>query len=60
VNKSAIGLDLGGTKIAAALFPTDGGPTHREAVALEGRAGPDVGALLTRWWMKCAPRCRTA
>jgi glucokinase len=46
VNKSAIGLDLGGTKIAAALFPADGEPRHREAVALEGLAGADVGALL--------------
>ena len=33
---SVIGLDLGGTKIAAALFPAHGEPTHREAVALEG------------------------
>jgi glucokinase len=41
-----IGLDLGGTKIAAALFPPDGDPLHREVVALEGRTGRDVGALL--------------
>lgn len=41
-----IGLDLGGTKIAAALFPEQGEPTHRETVALEGRTGEAVGALL--------------
>ena len=43
---SLIGLDLGGTKIAAALFAERGEPTHRESVALESRSGPDVGALL--------------
>ncbi len=43
---SVIGLDLGGTKVAAALFSAQGEATHREAVALEGRAGADVGALL--------------
>jgi len=43
---SVIGLDLGGTKIAAALLPAHGQPTHREAVALEGRSGRGVGALL--------------
>jgi len=43
---SVIGVDLGGTKIAAALFPAHGEPTHREAVALEGRTGDGVGALL--------------
>lgn len=43
---AVIGLDLGGTKIAGALFPSPGEPTHRETVALEGRTGRDVGALL--------------
>ncbi len=32
MTKSVIGIDLGGTKIAAALFPAQGEPTHREAV----------------------------
>jgi glucokinase len=41
-----IGLDLGGTKIAAALFSPEGELLRREAVALEGRAGRDVGALI--------------
>ena len=43
---SVIALDLGGTKIAAALFSERGAPTHREAVALAGRSGDAVGALL--------------
>lgn len=46
MTRSVIGLDLGGTKIAAALFPGDGEPTHRESVTLEGRTGAAVGALL--------------
>ncbi|MHC4109205.1 MAG: ROK family protein [Planctomycetota bacterium] len=46
MTKSVIGIDLGGTKIAAALFPAQGEPTHREAVALGGRTGAAVGALL--------------
>jgi glucokinase len=44
---SVIGLDLGATKIAAALFPTGGEPTHRRTVSLDGRTGSGVGALLT-------------
>ncbi len=43
---SVIALDLGGTKIAAAVFSAQGDPMHRETVALEGRTGPAVGALL--------------
>jgi glucokinase len=43
---AVIAIDLGGTKIAAALFPAQGEPTHRESVALDGRTGTDVGALL--------------
>ena len=43
---SVIGLDLGATKVAAAIFPSEGHPAHRESVALEGRTGRDVGALL--------------
>ncbi len=48
MTKSVIGLDLGGTKIAAALFPWEGEPAHRETIALEGRMGRDVGALLVQ------------
>ncbi len=46
MTKSVIGLDLGGTKIAAALFPVQREPAHRESVALEGRTGKAVAVLL--------------
>jgi len=46
VTTSVIGLDLGATKIAAAVFPSEGHPAHRESVAVEGRTGPEVGSLL--------------
>lgn len=46
MTRSVIGLDLGGTKIAAALFPSGGEPAHRSTVALRGRTGRDVGAAL--------------
>lgn len=46
MTKSVIGVDLGGTKIALALFPPRGEPLHREAVALEGRTGASVASLL--------------
>ncbi len=40
------GIDLGGTKLAAAVF-TDGGEVlHRETVPLVGRQGAQVGALI--------------
>jgi glucokinase len=43
---AAIALDLGGTKIAAALFRPSGDPTHRETIPLDARTGPAVGAML--------------
>jgi glucokinase len=44
---SVIGLDLGGTKLAAALVQPSGHLAHRRTVALERRTGRAVGALLT-------------
>jgi glucokinase len=44
---AVIGLDLGGTKLAAALFSDDGDIAHRSQHALEGRAGDAVGQFLT-------------
>lgn len=41
-----IGLDLGGTKLAAALVADDGAIVHRARCPLEGRGGEDVGRLL--------------
>ncbi len=46
MSECVIALDLGGTKISAALFPTQGEPTHRATVALKGRTGHAVAALL--------------
>jgi glucokinase len=47
MTNAVIGFDLGGTKIAAALFPEKGEPRHRQSVALDGRMGRDVARLLT-------------
>jgi glucokinase len=41
-----IGVDLGGTKLASALFSDDGEILHRESVPLAGRTGDDVGSLI--------------
>jgi glucokinase len=41
-----IGVDLGGTKLASAVFSDDGIILHRESVPLAGRAGDQVGALV--------------
>jgi glucokinase len=41
-----LGIDLGGTKLALALFSADGEPGERETVHLAGRSGRDVGALI--------------
>jgi glucokinase len=41
-----IGIDLGGTKLASAVFAPDGEIVHRESVPLAGRTGDDVGALV--------------
>lgn len=40
------GIDLGGTKLAAAAFSSEGSIIHREAHRLAGREGSEVGALI--------------
>jgi len=40
---AVIGADLGGTKLATALFDADGRPQSKAAVPLEGRKGHEVG-----------------
>jgi len=42
-----LALDLGGTKIAAALFADTGTLLRRQSAFLEGRQGEEVGALIT-------------
>lgn len=43
---TVIGLDLGGTKLAGALFDGTGEILERRVAALEQRCGQDVGALV--------------
>jgi glucokinase len=40
------GIDLGGTKISAAVFAERGEIAHRESVLVDGREGSEVGALI--------------
>ena len=44
---SVLGIDLGGTKIAASLFSETGKQLSRDVVALEQRTGKEVGYLIT-------------
>src|SRR5262249_42739152 len=44
--QAVIGLDLGGTKLAAALFDTEGRPIVRRTLPLEMRQGHAVGELI--------------
>ncbi|HEY0970774.1 MAG TPA: ROK family protein [Gemmatimonadales bacterium] len=46
-----IAMDLGGTKLATALFDPEGGMRWRDAVPLAGRRGAEVGALVVE---RCA------
>jgi glucokinase len=43
---SVIAIDLGGTKLAGAIFSSRGTISHRTIVALEGRGGRAVGRLI--------------
>jgi glucokinase len=43
---AVIGLDLGATKLAGALFGSDGGILERAVGLLEGRGGAEVGRLI--------------
>jgi glucokinase len=42
-----LGIDLGGTKLALALFNEGGKILHKDAIALEKRKGKEVGELIT-------------
>lgn len=43
---NVIGIDLGGTKLAAAIFDATGKILHKEFAALEKRQGAEVGSLI--------------
>jgi glucokinase len=47
-----LGIDLGGTKLAIAVFSNDGELLHKETVALGKRSGSDVGQLITEQAVK--------
>jgi len=42
-----LGIDLGGTKLASAIFTGDGSLVLKDSVPLENRAGAEVGKLVT-------------
>ena len=42
-----LGIDLGGTKLAIAIFSEEGKIMFKEAFAIEDRKGPDVGKFIT-------------
>lgn len=42
-----LGIDLGGTKLALCLFTGDGDVAWEKTIALNGRQGAEVGALIT-------------
>ena len=46
-----IAIDLGGTKLATAMFDAGGTLLHRDSVPLEGRTGSEVAALVAQ---RCA------
>jgi len=44
---AVLGIDLGGTKVAFALFDREGNMRVRETLALDNRRGTEVGKLIT-------------
>ena len=42
-----LGIDLGGTKLAFAVFSETGKILHKETISLENRKGVEVGNLIT-------------
>ncbi|MEO5651053.1 MAG: ROK family protein, partial [Ginsengibacter sp.] len=47
-----LGLDLGGTKLALAIFNEKGKLLHKETIGLENRRGTEVGNLITSQILK--------
>ena len=43
---AVIGVDIGGTKIASAVFDENGKILMKDLAALEERSGSDVGSLI--------------
>ena len=55
-----VGIDLGGTKLASAIFSASGDILHRETVPLAGRSGREVGALVVEHLRALRERSRAA
>ena len=47
MNMLVLGIDLGGTKLALAIFDSGGSILKKESVALGSRSGKEVGKLIT-------------
>jgi glucokinase len=57
---SLLGVDLGGTKLALAVFQQEGNLLHRENVLLEGRKGKAVASLICEEILKQLDTQKTA
>jgi len=57
---AVIALDLGGTKLATAIFDADGEMQQRESMPLAGRRGADVGALVVERYEVARGRLRAS
>lgn len=47
-NPVIVGMDLGGTKLSAALFSRDGEIIHRSEILLQGKGGSEAGTLVVK------------
>lgn len=57
---AVIGLDIGGTKIAGALFSNEGKPVEKVVDAISGKKGSEVGQIIldqVRFLIKLAESC---
>ena len=57
---AVIALDLGGTKLATAIFDADGEMQQRETMPLAGRGGAEVGALVVERYEVARGRLRAS
>lgn len=57
---AVIALDLGGTKLSAAIFSSSGAVLHKKYFLLEGRGGSAVGALITGAILEMSRQAREA
>jgi glucokinase len=58
-NRTVIGIDLGGTKIAAALFSHEGTIIHKSEVILAGKGGAEAGSAVVHEILQLVEYART-